>query len=135
MSFRIQSANPCTDCTSYSLLPPSCCIRSPCTRRRSWRISPCTPCLSAQRSQHRLLNNIHHMHILSGLTVVVLSNTLKTTFYFHYEFYNAPILNSMIHINIKTKRRCQLTASLCLLVNLNLKKACCTSELIYKSRF
>ena len=47
--------------------------------------------------------------------VLVYINTMKTTFYFNVDLYQA--FKQQRHTNMYTKRICQMTASLCLLVN------------------
>ena len=63
---------------------------------------------------------LNNYWLIFWITVVYI-NTLKTSLDFNFNL-NFKLLNSMhdawININIKIKRSCQLTASLCLLVNL-----------------
>ena len=54
----------------------------------------------------------------TSYTIVVVDvSTMKTTFDFNFDFYQA-FKEHMIHINIETKRSCELTNSLCSLENL-----------------
>ena len=54
----------------------------------------------------------------TSYTIVVVDvSTMKTTFDFNFDFYQV-FRHHMIHINIERKRSCELTNSLCSLVNL-----------------
>ena len=46
---------------------------------------------------------------------------MKTSFDFNFDFYQA-VKPAWRHINMETKRNCQITASLCFLVNLQYNK-------------